>query len=166
MVKRATIPMFLLAISIQNMKKGKNAENGGNQNSAENGGKRENVFVESINMETQTVFYANGSINIYPCDFELGQHIVAGKNIASQRGRMTTDDDGRSHFRPYAVGSGSRYMHLFDTHHGGLKSSPKSVVVRLAFPKKMGKDAIESVLREEMEQIKAYIESRSSETEW
>lgn len=148
------------------MKKNKNAVNGGNQNSAVNGGKRENVFVDSINMETQTVFYANGSINIYPCDFELGQHIVSHGTMASQRGRMTTDDDGRSHFRPYAVGSGNRYMHLFDTHHGGLKSSPKSVVVRLVFPKKMGKDAIETVLREEMEQIKAYIESRSSETEW
>ena len=77
-----------------------------------------NVFIETINMETQTIFHNNGSVNIYPCDFELGQHIIAnGRNIASQKGRMTTDDDGRSHFRPYAKGSGHRYMRLSSIHH-------------------------------------------------
>lgn len=127
---------------------------------------KKNIFVESINMETQTVFNANGSINIYPCDFELGQHIVSGGNLASQKGRMTTDDDGRSHFHPYAVGTGSRYMRLFDTDHGGLKTSEKNVIVRLVFPKKMGKRAIEQALREETGQIKAYIKSRRTETKW
>ena len=117
-------------------------------------------------METQTVFNANGSINIYPCDFELGQHIVAGNTIASQKGRMTTDDDGRSHFRPYAIGSGSRYMLLFSTDHGELKTSQKNVIVRLVLPKKLGKRTIEKMVREEIEQIKAYIKSRKTETKW
>ena len=127
---------------------------------------RKNVFVESINMETQTVFNTNGSINIYTCDFELGQNIVARGNVASQKGRMTTDDDGRSHFHPYAVGSGSRYMRLFDTDHGELKTSQKNVIVRLTIPKKLGKEVIEKLLREETEQIKAYIKSRRTETKW
>ena len=126
----------------------------------------QNIFVDSINMETQTVFNANGSINIYPCDFELGQHIVAGNTIASQKGRMTTDDDGRSHFRPYAIGSGSRYMLLFSTDHGELKTSQKNVIVRLVLPKKLGKRTIEKMVREEIEQIKAYIKSRKTETKW
>ena len=125
-----------------------------------------NVFVESFNMETQTVYNANGSINIFPCDFELGQNIVLHGNVASQKGRMTTDDDGRSHFRPYAVGSGSRYMLLFNTDHGELKTSQKNVIVRLAIPKKLGKTVIEKLLREEIDQIKAYIKSRNTETKW
>lgn len=156
MVKRATIPMFLLAIQFR-MKEKKNVAN--------NNGKK-NVFVESINMETQTVYNANGSINIYPCDFELGQHIVSGGVIASQKGRMTTSDDGRSHFRPYAVGSGSRYMMLFNTEHGELKTSQKNVIVRLVFPKKLGKNDISKLLREEIDLIKAYIKSRNDETQW
>ena len=41
-------------------------------------GKKQNVFIENLLMETQTVFTENGNINIYPCIFELGQHIVAG----------------------------------------------------------------------------------------
>ena len=127
---------------------------------------KRNVFVESINMETQTVYNANGSINIYPCDFELGQNIVLRGSVASQKGRMTTDDDGRSHFRPYAVGSGSRYMMLFNTDHGELKTSQKNVIVRLTIPKKLGKNVIEKLLREEIDQIKAYIKSRNTETKW
>ena len=125
-----------------------------------------NIFVDSINMETQTVFNANGSINIYPCDFELGQHIVSGGNLASQKGRMTTDDDGRTHFRPYAVGSGSRYMLLYTTDHGELKTSQKNVIVRLVVPKKMGKKVIEKLIKDEVDQIKAYIKSRNTETKW
>ena len=40
-----------------------------------------NIFINNLQMETQTVFCQNGSINIFPCAFELGQHIVAGGNI-------------------------------------------------------------------------------------
>ena len=58
------------------------------------------IFVDEIHMETQTVFHNNGNINIYPCEFELGQQIVAGDFVASQKGRMTTEADGRPHFRP------------------------------------------------------------------
>ena len=47
---------------------------------------KKNVFVENLQMETQTVFNQNGNINIYPCGFEAGQHIVSDGNCASQKG--------------------------------------------------------------------------------
>lgn len=125
-----------------------------------------NVFVESINMETQTVFHNNGSINIYPCDFELGQHIVSGGSVASQKGRMTTDDDGRSRFMPYAQNSGSRYTHLFATAHGEVKESQSSVIFTLRFPRKYGQALIESLFMEETEKMEAYIKTRRTMTEW
>ena len=75
--------------------------------------KQQNVFIENLQMETQTVFNQNGNINIYPCGFEAGQHIVSGADRASQKGRMVTEDDGTSHFRAYAKDSGSRYNTLF-----------------------------------------------------
>lgn len=125
-----------------------------------------NVFVESINMETQTVFHNNGSINIYPCDFELGQHIVSGGTVASQKGRMTTDDDGRSKFVPYAQDSGSRYEPLFDTAHGEVKATKQSVVIIFRFPKKLGKTLIEALFAEESKEVKAFIKTRNTITEW
>ena len=138
------------------------------KNTSEANGTRENnVFIETINMETQTIFHNNGSVNIYPCDFELGQHIIAnGRNIASQKGRMTTDDDGRSHFRPYAKGSGHRYMRLFDTPHGEMKMTKENIIFTLKFPKRFGKALIEKLLGEESDMMKAYVKSRRTETHW
>ena len=144
----------------QQKKKKKNA-------SESNGTRENNVFIETINMETQTIFHNNGSVNIYPCDFELGQHIIAnGRNIASQKGRMTTDDDGRSHFRPYAKGSGHRYMRLFDTPHGEMKMTKENIIFTLKFPKRFGKALIEKLLGEESDMMKAYVKSRRTETHW
>ena len=155
----------------QKKKKNTSEANGKQQkkkNASEANGTRENnVFIETINMETQTIFHNNGSVNIYPCDFELGQHIIAnGRNIASQKGRMTTDDDGRSHFRPYAKGSGHRYMRLFDTPHGEMKMTKENIIFTLKFPKRFGKALIEKLLGEESDMMKAYVKSRRTETHW
>ena len=151
-------------------KKNASEANGKQQkkNASEANGTRENnVFIETINMETQTIFHNNGSVNIYPCDFELGQHIIAnGRNIASQKGRMTTDDDGRPHFRPYAKGSGHRYMRLFDTPHGEMKMTKENIIFTLKFPKRFGKVLIEKLLGEESDMMKAYVKSRRTETHW
>jgi hypothetical protein len=126
-----------------------------------------NVFIENLQMETQTVFTENGNINIYPCAFELGQHIVAGgMSEASQKGRMVTEDDGTSHFRAYAKDSGSRYNTLFRTAHGEVKETLENVIFLLRFPKRMGKALIESLFREETDEQAAFIKTRQTETQW
>ena len=125
------------------------------------------VFIENLQMETQTVFTENGNINIYPCAFELGQHIVAGgMGEASQKGRMVTDESGTSHFTPYAKDSGSRYTLLFRTAHGEVKETRDCVIFQLRFPKKLGKALIESLFREETEEQGAFIKTRRTETQW
>ena len=125
------------------------------------------VFIETLQMETQTVFTENGNINIYPCAFELGQHIVAdGKGEASQKGRMVTDESGTSHFTPYAKDSGRRYTTLFRTAHGEVKETLENVIFQLRFPKRMGKALIESLFREETDEQAAFIKTRQTETQW
>ena len=117
-------------------------------------------------METQTIFFANGDINISPCGFELGQHIVHGGTLASQKGRMVTEDDGTSHFRAYAKGSGSRYRTLFRTAHGEVRETQQSIIFQLRFPKKMDKSFVEALHREEAEEQRAYIKTRRTKTQW
>ncbi len=130
------------------------------------GMKNPNVFVENINMETQTVFHTSGDINIYPCDFELGQQIVLGGTRASQKGRMITKDDGTSYFKHYRHNSGSRYHRLFTTAHGDIKETESTVIFTLRFPKSMGKALIEALYHDECEEMKAYIKTRRTMTEW
>lgn len=127
---------------------------------------KKNVFIENLQMETQTVFNQNGNINIYPCGFEMGQHIVSDGNCASQKGRMVTEDDGTSHFRAYAKDSGSRYSTLFRTAHGEVKETKEDVIFQLRFPKRMGKALIESQFREETDEQAAFIKTRRTETQW
>ena len=128
--------------------------------------KKKNVFVENLQMETQTVFNQNGNINIYPCGFEAGQHIVSGGNRASQKGRMVTEDDGTSHFRAYAKDSGCRYATLFQTAHGAVKETQEDVIFQLRFSKRMGKALIGALFREETEEQAAFIKTRQTETQW
>lgn len=128
--------------------------------------KENNVFVDSINMETQTVFHADGNIDVYPCDFERGWQIVAGGTRASQKGRMITEDDGTSHFRRYRHGSGSRYNRLFSTAHGEVKESASKVIFVLRFPKRMGKALIAALLDSESREMKAYVRTQKTKTEW
>jgi len=124
------------------------------------------VFIENLQMETQTVFTENGNINIYPCGFEAGQHIVSGGDCASQKGRMVTQDDGTSHFRAYAKDSGSRYNTLFRTAHGEVKETQENVIFQLRFSKRLGKALIESLYHEETEELAAFIKTRQTETQW
>ena len=127
---------------------------------------KKNVFIENLQMETQTVFNQNGNINIYPCGFEMGQHIVSDGNCASQKGRMVTEDDGTSHFRAYAKDSGSRYNTLFRTAHGEVKETIGNVIFQLRFSKRIGKSLIEALFREEVDEQAAFIKTRRTETQW
>ena len=118
---------------------------------------KQNIFVENLNMETQTVFHTSGDINIFPCDFERGQQIVAGGTHASQKGRMITEDDGTSYFKYYRHNSGSRYNRLFLTAHGDIKETTSDMIFTLRFPKKYGKSLIKALFCEETEEMKEFL---------
>lgn len=124
------------------------------------------IFIDNIQMETQTVFTQNGDIDIYPCGFELGQQIVCGASAISQRGRMETDDSGTSHFRPYRRESGHRYTPLFTTAHGEVKETHDDVIFQLRFAKRLGKTHIEAQHREESEEMQAFIRTRKEMAQW
>ena len=130
-----------------------------------------NVFIETIKIDTQTVYHENGSVSVTPAVYEDGKHqvVAGGKTSVSQKGKLITDDDGRSKFLPYAAGSGSRYSRVFKTRHGSVKQSQSNIIFSINFPKKYGKDLINSLLHEEMALIEAYAKSQScvgKDEEW
>ena len=114
---------------------------------------RINVFVDNVNIDTQTTYSENGKININRCPYEENPHLV-------QNG------DGTSCFRPYAHGSGSRYNTLFQTAHGSVKETLNDIIVQLRFPKRLGKALIEAMFKDESEEVAAFIKTRTTETNW
>ena len=130
-----------------------------------------NVFIETVKIDTQTVYHENGIISVTPAVYEDGRHqvVAGGKTSVSQKGKLVTEDDGRSKFLPYAAGSGSRYSRVFKTRHGSVKQSQSNIIFSINFPKKYGKDLINSLLHEEMALIEAYAKSQScvgKDEEW
>lgn len=119
------------------------------------------VFIEHLHMETQTVFHANGDININPCGFELGQHILAGgRESVCQRGSLQTDDDGTSRFRAYKSDKSRVLELLFKTRHGDLKCTKHSIIARLAFPKELAPEDIAKGLECEIREMVKCIMAR------
>lgn len=124
-----------------------------------NNNKTKNVFIDTIKMETQTVFNENGVINICPCGFELGQHIVATANNVSQKGRMVTEDDGTSRFTPYSHGGASRYTHLHGTARSTVKMSRREVIVETRLPIALPNWEMRRVYDEESGKVGRYLRS-------
>ena len=130
-----------------------------------------NVFIETVKIDTQTVYHENGIISVTPAVYEDGRHqvVAGGKTTVTQKGKLVTEDDGRSKFLPYAAGSGSRYSRVFKTRHGSVKQSQSNIIFSINFPKKYGKDLINSLLHEEMALIEAYAKSQTcvgKDEEW
>ena len=124
------------------------------------------VFIDNINIDTQTTYSENGKININRCPYEENPHLVQNGDRVSQKGRMVTEDDGTSCFRPYAQNSGSRYNTLFQTAHGTVKETLNDVIIQLRFPKRLGKALIEAMFKDETEEVAAFIKTRTTETNW
>ena len=121
--------------------------------------KKIQVFIDRIQLETQTVFFENGSIHTSPCAFEENPNIIPNTDRVSQKGRMVTLDDGTSSFHPYASDSGHRYKTLFRTPHGEVKETKKSIIFQFRFPKRYGKILIVSMLRDEHLSILSFLKS-------
>ena len=127
---------------------------------------KKNIFIDNIQMETQTVFHADGNINIFPCSFERGKCITPDGDIVTRKGRMTVDMEGRSHFHPFRIEGKPRYAKAFVTPHGEVRTTKKSVIVQLSFPKRYGKALMESLFAEETGDIKAFFRTRPVDTLW
>ena len=130
-----------------------------------------NVFIQTTKMDTQTVYHENGAMTISPAEYEYGRHqIVAGGKMSTiQKGKMISNDDGTSKFMPYIAGGGSRYSRIFKTRHGTVKQSKANIIFSINMPKKYGKKLINSILREEMQQMEAYAKSQGcvgKDEEW
>ena len=59
-----------------------------------------NVFIETVKIDTQTVYHENGIVSVTPTVYEDGKHqvVAGGKTSVSQKGKLVTEDDGRSKF--------------------------------------------------------------------
>lgn len=76
------------------------------------------IFLENVRMDTQTVFMQNGNIDIHPCGWEQHQSpITVGGEKQTFRGRITVCEDGETHIQRYNESGKPRYGELYATEH-------------------------------------------------
>lgn len=117
-----------------------------------------NVFIESVRMETQTVFMNNGVVRTYPCPWELGKHITV-EEVARQQGRMVTEHDGTTCFVPYHKGTGSRYRMVYGSRHCTAKQTLNEWVITFRFPVVVRVRKLCSLLRVEVTALCAALQA-------
>ena len=77
-----------------------------------------NILLDNVQMDTQTAFFVNGDIKVYPCSYEQDKAPITSDPKVSYKGRITVMDDGNTSVMAYNIGSqGPRYKELFATEH-------------------------------------------------
>ena len=138
------------------------------------------VLAGEIGMDTQTMFHANGNINIYPCPWAEQQ--VTGGGVRHTRGRMAVEEDGTSYYKAYRSNTGPKRIQLFQTRHAVVEMTHplyrtdrpgkvrrldmEHVYVTFKFPKKYGLALTKSLYEEEADEIMSYFKTRKEETLW
>ena len=87
------------------------------------------IFNQRTPLESQTVFHENGRVSIIP--LAPVRVSLMGDRYAQvvQRGRMITDDDGRSIFHPYNESGMPRYRLVLSSDHGDVKETRNGALV-------------------------------------
>ena len=92
------------------------------------------IFKEKTATMSQTVFHENGRVSIIPQGTGVSLTGDEGAQVV-QRGRMITDDDGRSIFHPYQETGTPRYRLMLSTDHGDAKETQAgNMVVTFRLP--------------------------------
>ena len=114
----------------------------------------EKIFIEKTKMETQTVFHENGRVSIHPHAYELNKKLLPyGKDEVIQRGRMYTDEEGRSVFHPYRQNSRPPFQQMAATAYGRAKMTYTGAVI-VSFRLPQGCGARKLLLKEAKEMAK------------
>ena len=75
-----------------------------------------NILLDNVQMDTQTAFFVNGDIKVYPCSYEQDKAPITSDPKVSYKGRITVMEDGNTNVMAYNIGSqGPRYKELFAT---------------------------------------------------
>lgn len=125
------------------------------------------LYICPVQMDTQTAFFMNGDIKVYPCSYEHDKAPITHDGKVSYRGRITVMEDGNTSVKAYNEGTGPRYKTLFTTEHCTVQQTQKgTVIVKWQFRRRMTSTGIREAMERETPMITGYFRSRKEETVW
>ena len=129
--------------------------------------KKRIVINGDVKMDTVTV-YSENQIKVEACPWQGDKSIeVAPDGRLRMKGVTTIEPGAYMVFRPYNMGTGSRYQILFKTEHCDVLQTQKGVVIeKWRFKATMNATDIRKARQTEGKKIDAYYHSRTEETVW
>ena len=125
------------------------------------------ILIDDVRMDTQTAFFMNGDIKVYPCSYEQDKAPVTRDGKASYRGRITVMEDGNTSVKAYNEGTGPRYKTLFTTEHCTVQQTQGGcIIVKWNFRRRMNSTDIREAMERETPMITGFFRSRKEETVW
>ena len=125
------------------------------------------VINGDVRMDTVTV-YSENQIKVEACPWQSDKsEEVAPDGRLRLRGVTTIEPDASMVFRPYNVGTGSRYKLLFKTEHCDVLQTHRGVIIeKWRFRPMMNATEIRKARQAEGKKIDAYYQSRKEKTIW
>lgn len=125
------------------------------------------VINGDVVMDTVTVYSENQiKMDVCPWMSEKANEVAPDGRLRL-KGCTTIEPDASMVFRPYNVGTGSRYQILFKTEHCDVMQTLKGVVIeKWRFKPTMNATDIRKARQTEGKKIDAYYHSRKEETVW
>jgi hypothetical protein len=129
--------------------------------------KKRIVINGDVKMDTVTV-YSENQIKVDACPWMSDKaEEVAPDGRLRLRGVTTIEPGAHMVFRPYKVGTGSRYKVLFKTEHCDVLQTQRGVIIeKWRFRPMMNATDIRKSRQAEGKKIDAYYHSRKEETVW
>ena len=114
--------------------------------------------MNDVRMDTQTAFFMNGDIHIYPCSYEQDKAPLTSENKVSYRGRITVMESGRREVKRYNLGTQlPLYQKLYSTEHCDVvMSQAGNIYERWRFGKKVPIHQIWEIHKREQPQVDAF----------
>ena len=137
------------------------------QSFSEMNNKKRIVINGDVKMDTVTV-YSENQIKVEACPWQCDKTVEVAPDGRMRLMGVTTIEPGACMiFRPYNMGTGSRYQILFKTEHCDVMRTQGGVVIeKWRFkPSMTSMDICEARARENVK-IDAYYQSRKEETVW
>ena len=125
------------------------------------------VINGDVRMDTVTV-YSENQIKVEACPWMSDKaDEVAPDGRLRLKGCTTIEPDASMVFRPYNVGTGSRYKLLFKTEHCDVLQTHRGVIIeKWRFRPMMNATEIRKARQAEGKKIDAYYQSRKEKTIW
>lgn len=120
-----------------------------------------NLLLNDVRMDTQTAFFANGDIKIYPCSYEHEKTPILPTERISYRGRITMMEDGNAEVKRYNLGSQpSLYKEIYATEHCTVTMSRGGQICECwKFKKNLSIHDIWAIRKREQQKVNAFFQT-------